>query len=220
MKRTDGIFEKYPTPEALIALCRPGGPDREGCDLALGAILRAMRSGNALFPLIHLMLWESLARLFRRLRKRISDQEELFERIQWEFFQQVTRHDPDRLPGKIDVILFLNTKREVIRWERGETERRAIMEEAAVTFSTVVHDDPVEPEPPFIRAGSFLAELVAAGVIREVERDVLLATDVQGGIDLTEWAVRRGMKFQTAASLRRRAREAIREYLLRQRRNS
>lgn len=215
LKTKDEVFGRYPTVEALLDLCQPGAPDPEGRDRVLGAILRALKDGNAIFPLLHLMFWRSLEALYRRLARRTLDPESLFEMLQWEFFQVVKRHDPDRQPGKIDVHLFLNTKKRILQWERGNHRERQNLgkimelERAGLPWKGM---EEVQIPPEDLEA--FLLDLLQRGILNALEHDLLLQTSVYRRTTLKRWARAKKMASSTACELRQKVFRVIQEHLV------
>ncbi len=214
LKTKDEVFRKYPTVEALVALCQPGAPDPEGRDRTLGSILRALKRDNALFPLLHLMFWVSLSRLHAKLAKRTRDPESLFEQLQFGFFQTVGRYDPDRSPRKIDVNLFLNTKQAVMRWLRRGSRENSMLEhfdpnhEARRTWRVLE-----EISIPAEELEAFLLDLFQRGLLKPSQHEVVLDTDVYRRESVREWAKRKGISLITAHTHRQAAYRAIRKHL-------
>lgn len=214
LKKRDAVFERYPTVEALVVVCEAGVTDTAGRDRALGWILRSLREGNALYPLVLMMFWKSLDRLFRRVSRVTSDPETLFERIQWEFYQTVMRLDPDRLPSKLAVNIFLNTRRGVIKQGMKEVrERRGLEQIKGLAGSGVPLTALAESATPPEELETLLVDLVQKGILKPVQGEIILETDVRRVATVAEWARQRGIPRRTAQSHRHRAFLALRQHL-------
>lgn len=214
LKKRDAVFERYPTVDALVALCVPDAPDPDGRERALGWILRALRQGNGIYPLLHMMFWSVLVRLHGKFSRHTNDPESLFERIHWEFYQAAMRYDPDRLPGRIATNLFLNTKRGVYNGEAVEIrERRKAKQVKELAEAGVSWTSLSESDTPPEELETFLLDLAQRGILKQVQYEILLETDVRRSSSLAEWARRKGMLHRTAQSHRRRAFLALRRHL-------
>jgi len=118
LKSEHPIFNLYPTVESLCNLLKPGNKNYAHKDEVMAILLTELKRSNAIYPLINMMFWESLYRLYRQRKFRVAEPEELFNEIQWDFYRSVISHNLERLPRKIDVNIFLNTKKKVIAWEK------------------------------------------------------------------------------------------------------
>lgn len=210
IKRMEGVFGKYPTLEALVALAQPGCSDHQAKDQVLCALLGALQAGGViLFPLLNLMFWNSLERLYRRRRRGVTDPEELFCRIQSEFFHVATSYPLDRRPRKVDVNLVLDVKKRISRWQAEESRYKAGLD--ALAEGEVPSGEP-EPEPSPGELEQYLLELVYTGVITEQQFDLLLETKVRGRTTLKAWGEAHGVPEGTVRSWVFSAGEAIRRY--------
>lgn len=205
------VFDRYPTVEALKNLLSPNSKNYSDKDEVMAILLRGLKRGNVIYPLINFMFWDSLCRLYRQRYSRVDDYEELFNQIQWNFYQTVKTHDLERLPRKIDVNIFLNTKKKVIAWEKENIREDEALREledlskAGLSPSdleeSVVHPEEME---------TYLLDMVYRKVINETQYDLLLETLVYKRMSQKEWAQRKGIPHTTARTLKHRAEKAIR----------
>lgn len=213
IKSTHPIFGKYPTIEDLKNLLSPSNKNYTDKDAVMAILLRELKRGNAIYPLINLIFWDSLYRLYRQRRSRVDDHEELFSRIQWDFYHTVTSHDLKRLPRKIDVNIFLNTKKKVIAWEKENIREDDALRELddlsmaglspADLEESIVHPEEME---------AYLLDMVYRKVITEAQYDLLLDTRVYKRMSQKEWAQKRGIPHTTVRTLKHRAEKAIRRF--------
>ena len=215
LRSSHRVFTKYPTIEDLIDLGRQGRRDYENKDAVLAILLSEIKRETTLFPLLNLMFGESLARLFYRKRKKVPEwqHDELFARVQADFFHTAVSYPLERRPRKIDVNLILDTKKKVTRWQREEALYREQHEEFVPTHEgrpslaelLVSEIFPEEME-------SYLLDLVYRKVISERQYDLLLETDVSKRMTQKEWAEARGFAYATVRSWHFRTKAAIRKY--------
>lgn len=213
IRETYPILKKYPTTEDLIALIQPGNQNYSDKDEVLRIILVEIKTDFTLFPLLNLMFWDSLLRLFRRKCKNVPNHNELFSRIQMDFFHTAVLYPLTRRPRKIDVNLFLDTKKKVTRWQREEALYSKRHDELKPTHETgqslndfqKTHVFPEEME-------EYLLDLVYRRIINEKQYDLLLETQVYKRMNQKEWAKVRGVAYATTRSWRFRAEESIRKY--------
>ena len=215
LRSSHRVFTKYPTIEDLIDLGRPGRRDYEDKDAILAILLSEMKRETTLFPLLNLMFWESLARLFYRKRKRVPEwqHDELYARVQADFFHTAISYPLERRPRKIDVNLILDTKKKVTCWQREEALYREQHEEFVPahedrpSFAELLVSE-IFPE----EMESYLLDLVYRKVINERQYDLLLETDVYKRVTQKEWAEARGFAYATVRSWHFRAKAATRKY--------
>ena len=213
LKQSHEVFQRYPSVDALVALCQAGSPDRAGKDQALGAILRATkRDENTLFPFVQILFWESLMRLHARLARRDPNPEDLVEQVGWEFYRAVHNYDPDRLPAKIDVNIILNTRRELLLLQKKQAQEREALrarelppEAAPVEEPSRFPISPEELEP-------LLRELVARGILSPLQFEAILETGFRER-SVADWARRKGIPLPTAKSHCLRGLQVVRRHL-------
>lgn len=215
VRRSHEVFTKYPAIEDLITLGRPGHRNYTEKDAVLAILLSELKRETTLFPLLNLMFWESLIRLFRRKRKTTSesDHDELLSRVQIDFFHTAVAYPLERRPRKIDVNLILDTMKKVTRWQREEALYRERHEEfgpahedrPSLAELQVSQIFPEEMEP-------YLLDLVYRKVINERHFDLLLETTVYKRMTQKVWAEARGFTYATVRSWHFRAEAAIRKY--------
>lgn len=208
------VFTRYPALEDLVNLCRPGARNYEDKDLVLAILLAELKRKTKSFPLLLLMFWDSMIRLYYGMRRSVSDEDELFSRIQVEFFHTAVAYPLDRRPRKIDVNLFLDTKKKVTRWQREE----AYYHEQHEEFGPVHEDRPSLAELQVSETfpeemETCLLELVYRKVINERQYALLLETEVYKRVTQKEWAEARGFAYATVRSWHYRAVMAIRKYV-------
>ena len=110
------VFISYPTIEDLIRLARAGDGDYVKKDEVFGILLKDLKQRMVLFPLLNLMLWESLLRIFHTYREAVVSLDELFVQVQLFFFQTAIEYPLERRPRKMDVNLVLDTRKKVVQW--------------------------------------------------------------------------------------------------------
>ena len=215
LRSSHRIFTTHPTIEDLIDLGRQGRRDYENKDAVLAILLSEIKRETTLFPLLNLMFGESLARLFYRKRKSVPEwqHDELFARVQADFFHTVVSYPLDRRPRKIDVNLILDTKKKVTFWQREEIfyrerhEKLVPAHEDRPSFAELLVSE-IFPE----EMESYLLDLVYRKVINERQYDLLLETDVHKRMTQKVWAATRGFAYATVRSWHFRAKVAIRKY--------
>lgn len=211
LRQKHPIFDRYPTVEALRNLLNPNNKNYSDKDEVMAILLKELKRGNAIYPLINFMFWDSLYRLYRQRYSRVDDHEELFSRIQWDFYQTVMNHDVERLPRKIDVNIFLNTKKKVISWEKENIrEDEALRELDALSKAGLSPSDLEESVVHPEEMETYLLDMVYRMVINETQDDLLLETLVYKRMSQKEWAQRKGIPHTTARTLKHRAEKTIR----------
>ena len=215
VRRSHSVFGKYPTVEDLIDLGRPGTRNYEDKDAVLAILLSEMKRETTLFPLLNLMFWESLARLFYTKRKRVPEwqHEELYARVQADFFHTAVSYPLERRPRKIDVNLILDTKKKVTRWQReevlyGEQHEEFVPAHEGRASLAELQVSEIFPE----EMETYLLDLLYRGVINDRQYDLLLETDVYKHMTQKVWAATRGYAYATVRSWHFRAEAAIWKY--------
>lgn len=216
LRKLHPIFEHYSAIENLIDLGRPGGRCYEEKDAVLAVLLSEIKRAPTIFALLNLMFWDSLLRLFYSKRKNLPawDHDELFARIQVDFFHTAVSYPLERRPRKIDVNLVLDTKKRVTRWQREEALYRERHEEfgpahedkQALSELVVSRVFPEEME-------AWLLDLVYRKVINEQQYDLLLETEVHKRMTEKAWAESRGVPYATVRSWHHRAKMAIQKHV-------
>jgi hypothetical protein len=173
------------------------------------------------------MFWKSLIRLFYNKRRSVPDPDDLFVRIQTEFFHVTASYPLDRRPRKIDVNLILDTKKKVTRWQREEALFRDHHEEWVETHKVRLgrRKEWVSPyaERPSLadyqvtevfpeEMEEYLLDLVYRKVINGRQRDLILEVDVYRRMSEKQWAEVRGFAYATVRSWHFRAEAVIRRY--------
>ena len=213
LRREHVIFEKYPTVESLCALINPNNKTYAHKDEVMTALLNELGANNIIYPLINMVFWDSLMGLYRRYRLRVANQEELFSRIQWNFYQSVIAHDVGRLPEKIVVNIFLNTKKRIVAWQTENIRERKRKRELVDLYKAGIEpgalaESPVHPE----EKQTYLLEMVYRKIITKTQYDLILETLVYKQMNQRVWAELRGIPYNTVRNLRYRAEMAIRGY--------
>jgi len=213
IRNKHAIFTKYPALEDLLDLGRPGNRNYEDKDAVLAILLAELKRETTLFPLLNLMFWESLTRLYHRKRRSVANPKDLFSRVQADFFHTAVSYPLDRRPRKIDVNLILDTKKKVTRWQREEIRYHQQHEE----FGPAHEDRPslaelqvseVFPE----QMEEYLLDLTYRKVINERQLDLLREVDVYQRMTEKQWAEARGVAYATVRSWHFRAEAAIRNH--------
>ncbi len=213
LRKAHSVFAKYPSIEDLIDIGRPGIRNYKDVDAVLAILLAELKRETTLFPLLNLLFWKSLVRLFYSKKRSVPDEDDLFIRIQTEFFHVAIAYPLERRPRKIDVNLILDTKKKVTRWQREEVIYRDQHEEFGVAHEdrpSVADLQVSEVFPEEIEA--YLLDLIYRQVINERQYDLLLETNVYGRMTQKEWADARGFTYATVRSWHFRAEAAIRKY--------
>jgi len=210
IKKTHPIFLVYPTAEALCGLLNPANKDYFDKDAVMIVLLTELKLNNAVYPLINLMFWGMLCSLYYRRRSRNPNPQELFNEIQWDFYQSVINHDLNRLPRKIVVNIFLNTKHKVTDWEKENRRYGQILDDFGEAIReglplADLDEEAVYPE----EMESYLLDLVYRKVITQTQYDLFLETLVYKRMSPKEWAARRGVSHAAARILKHRAEKAI-----------
>ena len=123
------IMKKYPTPEHLAMLGQPGTNGRSDRDEVLRILLAEIKQGPLLFPLLSFMFWNSLSSIFATKLKSTPNPDDLFARVQLDFYQTLVEYPLDRRPRKVDVNIVLDTRKKVTRWLAEEARCYATHEE-------------------------------------------------------------------------------------------
>lgn len=186
LKINHSIFSLYPTVESLCGLLNPTNKNYAHKDEVMAILLAELHRSNVIYALINIMFWDSLRALYCQRRYRVADWEELFDRIQWEFYRCVINHNLERLPKKIDVNILLNTRKKIIAWEKEN-----VLCKEALTESQ---------------------ELQKAGNVHPEEIEAYLLDMVYKRMKQKEWAGRKGIPHNTVRTLRVRAEMAIRRF--------
>ena len=213
LKETYPLFRKYASTEELVALIRPGNPAYTDKDAVLTVLLAEIKRKPTLFPLLNLVLWDGLCNIFWRKHRACLNPDDLFSRIQAEFFHVAIAYPLDRRPRKIDVNLILDTKKKITAWQREEArycEQHRPLEpthEGGMAPADVRESEAFPEEKE-----AYLLDLVYRHVIDETQYDLLVETEVYKRMTQKEWAEARGVPYATVRSWRHRAEKAIREY--------
>ena len=213
IRNRHAIFQKYPALEDLLSLGRPGNRNYEDKDAVLAILLSELKRETTLFPLLNLMFWESLIRLFHRKRRSVPNQKDLFSRVQVDFFHTAVSYPLDRRPRKIDVNLILDTKKKVTRWQREEGRYHQQHEEFGPAHENrpslaELQVSEVFPE----QMEEYLLDLTYRKVINERQLDLLREVDVYRRMTEKEWAEAHEFTYATVRSWHFRAEAAIRRH--------
>ncbi|MFW6157738.1 MAG: hypothetical protein ACOC8E_00100 [Planctomycetota bacterium] len=210
-ERSDALT-RYPTVGDLEQLINRKGQNYEDKDAVLAVLLERVRQGPTLFPVLNLMFLERLAGMYQKSRRAWADEEDLFGRVQTEFYDVAVAYPLDRRPRKIDVNLLLDTRSKVNAWLRREAKERELHEGLGPAAETGLR--PTDVQERAATAGemeAYLLGFLRAGVIDEDQYDLLLETAVHRRMTQKEWAEAHGIAPATARSWRHRAWSAIRE---------
>ncbi len=213
LRQEHPILEHYPTAESLEKLLNPSNKNYYDKDVVMTILLRELKRSNAIYPLINLMFWDSLYRLYWHRYSRVGDHEELFSRIQLDFYHTVVSHDLERLPRKIDVNIFLNTKKKIIAWEKEKIRQNKALKEieslGKVGLSLADLEATIfQPEELTL----YLLDMVYRKVINETQYDLIIETQVYKRMSPQEWAIKKGLPHATARILKHRAEKAMRRF--------
>ncbi len=213
LRQEHPVFEHYLTTESLKNLLSPNSKNYSDKDSVMTILLTELKRSNVIYPLINFIFWDSLYKLYNRRRSHVDDHEELFCRIQWDFYQTVMSHDVERLSRKIDVNIFLNTKKRIIAWEKENIrEDEAVKELCQLEEAGLSPSDLEESHVPPEEMETYLLDMVYRKVITETQYDLLLETQVYKRTHPQRWATEKGISYATARSLKHRAEKAIRQF--------
>ena len=213
LKANNPVFKLYPTNDALCELLKPGNKEYTHKDEVMSAFLKELRRSRDIYPLINIMFWGSLYRFYCQRRVRVSDPEDLFIIIQCEFYESLINHNIERLPRKIDVNVFYNTKKRVTSWEK----ENILYNNAIKEYEGLCKDgySPVDMEESVFypeEMNSYLLEMFYMGVISAMQLDLILETLVYKRMGQKEWAEKKGIPYSTVRTLKHRAEKAIRQF--------
>lgn len=213
LRRKHPIFKVYPDHQTLCDLLSVNNKNYKHKDEVMRILLTELRKSSAIYPLINLMFWDSLLNLYLRKRTDDRDHEDLFSRIQWDFYHSVIGHDLDRLPRKIDVNIYLNTMKKVTDWEnRNRRERDSVEDLQSLCESGLLPVDLRKSEVHPEEIEAYLLEMVYREVISKKQYDLFMETVVHKKMTQKEWAKQKGIAIKTAKMLKYRAGIAIRQY--------
>ncbi len=213
VKNEHPIFNLYPTVESLCNLLKPGNKNYAHKDEVMAILLTELHRGNAIYPLINIMFWDSLYRLYYQRWFRVADPEALFNEIQWDFYHSVINHNLDRLPRKIDVNIFLNTKKKVIAWEKENLRYKEALNGLVDLCKTGLSPNDLEESRVYPEEmEAYLLDMVYRKIITKIQYDLILETRVYKRMNQREWAEKRGIPYNTVRSLRSRAQMAIKRF--------
>lgn len=207
------IFNLYPTVEYLCDLLNPGNKNYAHKDEVMAILLTELHRNNAIYPLINIMFWDSLYRLYRQRRFWVTDPERLLNEIWWSFYQSLMNHNPERISRKIDVNIFLNTKKRVIAWEKGNLryeEVRKELEDLCKDGLSPFDFKKSNHYPQEMKA--YLLSMLYRKVISEAQYELLIETLVYKRMSQKKWAEKRGIPDNTARALKLRAKRAIKHF--------
>lgn len=213
LKSEYSIFDLYPTVEFLCHLFKPKG-NYAHKDEIMSILITELRRNRAIFPLIQIIFWNSLSRLHYQRQFRVAEPKELFSTIQDVFFQSLMDYNLEQLPKKVDINIFFNTKKGIIKWEKKnlcdkEKAKRLIEDYSKDGLSpSDLCKSKVYPE----QMEDFLLDKVYRGIITDTQYDLILETLVYKRMNQREWAEQKGMSYHTVRNLRYRAEVAIRGY--------
>lgn len=213
LKKNHKIFRLYPTVASLCNLMHPGNKNYAHKDEVLNILLNDLHRDNTVYPLLNLMFGDSLYFLYREKRKHAMDSEELFSRIQWDFYHTVITHDLEQRPKKIDVNIVLDTRKRVTEWEAENIQyqkRHKNIDNINETDISLLdlRKDSVNPE----EMEEYLLEMVYRKVITDIQFDLIVETRIYGRMTQEEWAAKQGISHVNARQLKLRAERAIRKY--------
>lgn len=212
LRATYPVLAKYSSVEDLAALFRPGRRDLADRDAVLYALLVEIKRKPTLFPLLNWILWGSLCNIFWRKWRRVSNPDDLFSRIQTDFFHTALTHRLDLRPRKIDVNLILDTKKKVTAWQREEAVYREQYKPLGPAHELgMVPADVQESEVFPEEMEAYLLGFLYRQVIDETQYDLLIETEVYKRMSQKEWAKARGVEYATVRSWHCRAEQAVRK---------
>lgn len=213
LRSQNPIFEKYPDLEDLCDLLKPSNKNYQDKDDIMTLLLQELKNGNEIYPLINMMFWKSLIRLYRNRYNRVGDKEALFSRLQWDFYQSVINHNLERLPRKIDVNIFLNTKKKVIAWEKETIRYKEILKELGEVYQGGYLADDMNRSTVYQEEmEEYLLDLLYRQVITKAQYDLIIETKVLRIKSPKQWAEANNVSYNTVRSLNHRAKIAIKNY--------
>ena len=213
LKSGHSIFNLYSTVKSLRELFKSNNKNYAHKDEVMVIFLTELHRNKAIFPLINIMLWNNLYWLYCRHFKRVTDPEELFNRIQEEFYHCLINHNLERLPKKVNMNILFNTRKKIIAWEeeklRYEKELKEFDNLSELGLSPFdLAKSQVYPE----QMEEYLLDMVYRKIITEIQYDLILETQVYKKMNQKEWALKRGIPHSTVRTLIFRAKVAMRRY--------
>ena len=230
LKNDHPIFIIYPSVDSLRELLRPNNKNYYHKDQVMTILLNELKQSNTIYPLIQIMFWDSLKKLYLKRKSRVADPMALFCEIIWSFFRCVIKHNLKRLPKKVDVNIFLNTKKKVIAWERKKIKSIETLcdeEILKVIENKYFEDNEFKDEQDCIpiladyekstyypeEVEIYLLDKVYRGVITKTQYEIIIDTLVYKSMNMRVWAENNSVEYNTVRSLRYRAEVALREYM-------
>ena len=216
LKQHQLIMEHYPTVESLCELLSPANKNYAHKDEVMVILLTRLSQDKAVYPLINLMFWKMLRSVYyyyRRRQDQLLDPGALYNEIRSSFYEVVITHDLERIPKKIAVNIFLNTKHKVMDWvEKNRRHKQALREYRDSCRQTAYY--PAEESFQVEDAQVYLEDMRSQGVITRLQYELILYTQVYKQVSLKAWAKQKGICYNTVKSLRYRANMAIRSFIL------
>jgi hypothetical protein len=206
------VFKRYPSVEELTTLAEPGNRNEADKEAVLSALLVEIKRQPALFPLLCLVFWRRLLKIFWRKVRSCPDPDDLLTHVGAGFYEVAVTY-PHHRPGSIGGNLYWDTWKKVTGWQREEAEYREQYEHIGPAHELcMVPADVQESEVFPEEMERYLLDFLFRQVIDDNQYDLLLETEVYRRMTQKEWAEARGVAHATARSWRHRAEQAIREY--------
>lgn len=213
LKSEHSIFEFYSTVKSLRDLFKSDNKNYSHKDEVMAILLTELHKNKAIFPLINIMFWNNLYWIYCRHFNRVSDLEELFNRIQEEFYHSLMNHNLERLPKKINMNVLFNTRKKVIAWEEEKLRYgKALKEFDNLSELNLSPFDLAKSQIYPEQIEEYLLDMVYREIITQIQYELILETQVYKRMNQKEWALKRGIPHSTVRTLMLRAKMAMKRY--------
>ena len=218
LKSKYSIFDFYPTIETLRELFKSDNKNYTHKDKVMSIFLAELHGNKAIYPLINIIFWEYLCWLYCKKRTQVANPEELFNKIQEEFYFSIINHDVERLPNKININILFNTRKKIIAWQKENSlYKKALGEFEDLNKVGLSPFDLAKSKIYPEQMEEYLLDKVYQGIITETQYDLILETLVYKRMNQREWAKERDISYNTTRNLRYRAEMAIKSFEQKQR---
>ena len=209
LQETHPVFKRYRTLEEIQQLCSIGNKQYLDQNKILGILVTTYHSQPQIFPLLNLIFWELLLRLYNHWKNywpTRNDLQEFFQVIQTSFLETLSRYYPQKPYCKVGVNIYLNTKNRVYRWRGKLMRRKELSNHLAGDLPGAADVSRIESQgtsPEEIDA--HLLKCMYQGVISKKQYEVLVETVIFKRMNLKQWAEQTKTSSSQVRSLKKRA---------------